>query len=338
MCENILIMFPKELWLSLLISVLLLSCNEFVEKTDLIQQNDDSLVLESDQVEGVSLVILGTVQDAGSPQIACQKECCKDLFENPDYTRKVVSLGLVDSKNRATYLFEATPDLPSQMERLNQFSKSDLGKVPDGIFLTHAHMGHYTGLMYFGKEAMNAHNVPVYAMPRMQSFLETNGPWSQLVANENIAIRPLLSGGEVQLSDEIYVQPILVPHRDEYSETVGFIIKGPSKSALFIPDIDKWDKWEKDIIGMIKQVDYAFLDATFYDAEEINNRDISEIPHPFVVESMEKFGDLPIEEKEKIYFIHFNHTNPLLTKGSVQREHVLKVGYNIADFEMVIKM
>ena len=70
--------------------------------------------------------------------------------------------------------------------------------------------------------------------------------------------------------------PFLVPHRDEFSETVGFEIKGENKTAVFIPDIDKWSKWNSDLKELIKRVDYAFLDATFYKNGEIPSRDMSE--------------------------------------------------------------
>ncbi|MFT5821777.1 MAG: pyrroloquinoline quinone biosynthesis protein B [Crocinitomix sp.] len=297
----------------------------------------DELV-EEEGFEGVKLVVLGTVQDAGSPQIACQKSCCANLFEHPDATRMVASLGLIDGVDNKTYLFDASPDLPAQLEILNRKSGSDLSKTPDGIFLTHAHIGHYTGLMYLGKEAMNAKSVPVYAMPRMKEFLQTNGPWSQLVANKNIALKELRASDTFGLGKDITVTPLIVPHRDEFSETVGFIISGPNKTALFIPDIDKWEKWDQDIVELVKKVDIAFLDATFYDAEEINNRDISEIPHPFVVESMKTFAGLGLEDRNKIYLIHFNHTNPLLRKNGDQIEEVLDFGFNIAETEMVFNL
>ena len=301
----------------------------------------EEIVTEANGVdvpEGISVVVLGTVQDAGSPQIGCQKSCCIDLFENPDPTRMVVSLGLVDSKDSSTCLFDASPDLPAQMEMLNRKSGLDLSKTPDAIFLTHAHIGHYTGLMYLGKEAMNANKVPVYAMPRMTEFLQNNGPWSQLVKNENIELKELRPKNTFGFGKEVAVTPILVPHRDEFSETVGFFISGPSKTLLYIPDIDKWDKWEKDIVELVKKVDYALLDATFYDGEEINNRDISEIPHPFVVESMQTFESLSLEDRNKIYLIHFNHTNPLLGGSEKQTQAVLDFGFNIAKTEMVFKL
>ncbi|MGI9530469.1 MBL fold metallo-hydrolase [Lutimonas sp.] len=278
----------------------------------------------------VFLVVLGTVQDAGSPHIACKKECCLKLFEERNYNRKVVSLGLVDQINFSKYIFEATPDLPTQMKALKEIGLVDNNETPDGFFLTHAHIGHYSGLMYLGKEAMNADELSVFAMPKMIDFLQSNGPWDQLVRNRNINLSSLAHDVEFQLTPDLNVRPLLVPHRDEYSETVGFIIKGPNKTALFLPDIDKWEKWEVDINELIKEVDYAFIDATFYDGKEINNRDISEIPHPFIIESMEKFRWLPSEEKSKILFIHFNHTNPVLDENSEATQTVLKKGFNIA--------
>lgn len=278
----------------------------------------------------VFLVVLGTAQDAGSPHIACKKECCSLLFENHDDSRKVVSLGLVDQINFSKYLFDASPDLPTQLKALKDAEMIDEKETPDGIFLTHAHIGHYTGLMYLGKEAMNASQIPVFAMPKMTAFLSSNGPWDQLVNNGNIRLNYIGHQEKLKLNQDLSVTPLLVPHRDEYSETVGYLIEGPNKKALFLPDIDKWEKWDMDIIELIKKVDYAFLDATFYDAEEINNRDISEIPHPFIVESMEKFGSLSEAERSKVIFIHFNHTNPVLDPNSKATTTVLKKGFRIA--------
>ena len=288
--------------------------------------------------EEVFLIVLGTVQDAGSPHIACKKLCCENLFDMPDPARKVTSLGLIDQKNSKKFLFEATPDMPAQMKVLYGYGEELANEVPDGIFLTHAHIGHYTGLMYLGLEAMNAKAVITYAMPRMKTFLEQQGPWSQLVSMNNIAVRSIKENETIILSDKMQVKPIVVPHRDEYSETVGYIIQGPVKSALFVPDIDKWEKWDLDIIQQIKEVDYAFLDATFFDGEEINNRDISEIPHPFVVESMQKFEVLNPEERNKVIFIHMNHTNPLLNPKSKASKTVIEKGFRIAKFMDIYKL
>lgn len=301
--------------------LIIVSCSETSkDKPD----NSQSKIAET------SLIVLGTVQDGGSPHIACTKDCCRELFLHPDENRKVVSLGLIDSEHHKKYLFEATPDLPVQMKILKNYFAFSERETPDAIFLTHAHIGHYTGLMYLGKEAMNAGKIPVYAMPRMKTFLEENGPWSQLVTNGNISIQKMSNQTEIQLTPNVRVVPFLVPHRDEYSETVGFKIVGPNKSVLFIPDIDKWENWDTDMIDAISNVDYAFIDGTFYDSEEINNRDISEIPHPFIIESIAKFESLSSKEKHKIYFIHLNHTNPALNQNSAQTLRVIDSGFNIA--------
>ena len=287
-------------------------------------------------INKTSLVILGTVQDAGSPHIACKKECCNELFVDPDANRKVVSLGLIDTENEKTYLFEATPDISEQLKNLKRKAPFNANEIPNGIFISHAHIGHYTGLMYLGKEATNAKNALVYTMPKLKTFLETNGPWGQLVSNNNIALEEIHNNEEIHLSPNIKVMPIRVPHRDEYSETVGFRIVGQNKSVLFIPDIDKWDKWETSIVEAVANVDYALIDATFYDAAEINNRDISEIPHPFVVETMELFKNQPEAVRDKIHFIHLNHTNPLLNLASKQSKEVLAKGFHIARINDII--
>jgi pyrroloquinoline quinone biosynthesis protein B len=286
----------------------------------------------------VSLIILGTFQDGGSPHAGCNKKCCIDLFSHPDPNRKVVSLGLIDHENKTTWIFEATPDLPEQMKMLKIFSGFKTVESPDGILLTHAHIGHYAGLMYFGREVMNSKAVPVFVMPRMKHFLETNGPWGQLVSLENIQLMPQAKDSLMVLSKNIRVVPYQVPHRDEYSETVGYRIETSGKKVLFIPDIDKWSKWDKNIVEEIKNVDYAFVDGTFFDGTEINNRNISEIPHPFVIETMTLLSSLPAKEKNKIHFIHFNHTNPLADKNSAEYKRVIDAGFRIAEIKMEFEL
>ncbi len=278
------------------------------------------------------IVILGTLQDGGSPHIGCEKECCKKI----DSSKKVVSLGLIDNASKKQFIVEASPDITSQIKILNEFSGNK--NSVDGILLSHAHIGHYSGLMYLGKEAKNASNIPVYAMPRMKSFLENNGPWSQLVNLKNIQLSGLSNKEKISLTDKISVIPYQVPHRDEYSETVGFKIIGPNKKALFIPDIDKWEKWEMNIVEMIKEVDYAFIDGTFWDPAELNNRNIAEIPHPLVKESMLKFSQLPAVEKNKIWFIHLNHTNPLLNQETNEYKDLIKKGFHVASIKQVFPL
>jgi pyrroloquinoline quinone biosynthesis protein B len=286
------------------------------------------------QIQDPFVVVLGTLQDGGSPHMGCEKECCK----NPDASRKVVSLGLIDPVSNKKFLLEASPDFVAQTRMLKAFLPSSANTLPDGIFLTHAHMGHYAGLMFLGREAMNSKAVPVYAMPKMKSFLENNGPWSQLVTLNNIQIKPLTEGNWENISPSLRVKPILVPHRDEFSETVGFIIEGPHKKLLFIPDIDKWEKWQTDILSLVKEVDHALIDGTFFSAAEVGNRNIAEIPHPLVEESMKLFDSLSAKEKEKIMFIHFNHTNPLLNEQSEEARLLKSKGFRIAKINLRIDL
>lgn len=279
------------------------------------------------------LVILGTLQDGGSPHIGCARDCCKNI----DPTKKVVSLGLIDPSSQKKFLFEATPDMVSQLKYLQERLPGS-SPLPDGIFLSHAHMGHYTGLMYLGREAMNSQQVPVYAMPIFKKYLETNGPWSQLVSLKNIQIHELKDGEEIKLSSTISITPLKVPHRDEYSETVGYMIQGPYKKVLFIPDIDKWSKWHRNIVDAVSTVDYALIDATFYNNAEVGYRNIAEIPHPLVEETMQLFEKLPEKEKQKIVFIHMNHTNPLLIKNSPQRLWLETKRFKVAFIGQIIDL
>ena len=278
------------------------------------------------------LVILGNVQDGGSPHIGCNKSCCAALWENPDPARKVTCLGLIDPINEQSFLFEPTPDFPEQLKALHILTHFQNEYVPNGIFLTHAHIGHYTGLMYLGKEAFDSHQTTVFAMPKMQRFLEKNGPWNQLIYEKNIKIQPLINKTYYHINPLIKVKPFLVPHRDEYSETVGYQIEGPNKTALFIPDIDKWHEWEEDIMEKITMVNYAFIDGSFLESNEIKHRDISEIPHPFINETMDLFSDMPTKEKNKIHFIHLNHTNAGLNKHSRQALKIRKRGFHVAEY------
>ena len=281
---------------------------------------------ESDYIQ-----VLGIVQDAGYPHIGCEKDCCEQVSPG-DYF--VSCLGLVDKTNNKRYLFDATPDIHNQINLLEKFTDTNL---IDGIFLTHAHIGHYTGLMYLGREGLGGKNIMVYALKRMARFLTKNGPWDQLVKLNNISVQTISNKEFVKLSENIFVIPIKVPHRDEYSETVGYKIIGKSKKILFIPDIDKWDEWEKSIIEEVKLVDYAFIDGTFYNGSELN-RDMREIPHPSIEETLQLFSNQPIAERNKIYFIHINHTNPILTNKNGIKDMVEGLGFNIAKRGLKFKL
>lgn len=282
------------------------------------------------------IYILGVAQDAGFPQAGCYKPHCMPGWNDPERKISATSIGLIDPSSKKKYIFEATPDFPEQLFMLEQEAPSDDFSL-NGIFITHAHIGHYTGLMYLGREAMGANGLPVYVMPKMEQYLRENGPWSQLIALNNISLVSLRNEYS-QLLNNLKVTPFLVPHRDEFSETVGYSIEGPKKTALFIPDINKWSQWKENILERIQLTDYALIDATFYDNNELPGRDMSEIPHPFVVETMATLSVLPKEQKEKVWFIHMNHTNPLLNLNSYEAKEVRAQGFNIASTGLRLKL
>lgn len=275
------------------------------------------------------MIVLGTAQDGGYPQMGCSRTCCNLAHDHDSLKQYVVSLALVDTQQKKWWLFEATPDIKEQLHLFAKQTNNQYNFLPDGIFISHAHMGHYTGLLQLGREVMKSKSMPVYALPRLKKFLETNGPWSQLVSLQNILLVEMNENSPIVLPDNISVMAFQVPHRDEFSETAGFKITTPSQRYLFIPDIDKWSKWNKSIVEEVKSVDVAFLDATFFSGDELPNRNMSEVPHPLVMETMKLFETESTETKRKINFIHFNHTNPLLY-DTVKQNDLRKSGFFIA--------
>jgi pyrroloquinoline quinone biosynthesis protein B len=254
-------------------------------------------------------LVLGIAQDGGYPQAGCNRDDCVAAWKDPKKRERVASLAIVDPGSGQRWVIDATPDFPSQLRTLDEVApRRDGAPLLDGILLTHAHMGHYIGLAQLGREVLGAKGVRVYAMPRMRAFLEQNGPWDQLVKLKNIELQTI--GGEFALNERIKVTPLVVPHRDEYSETVGFIIRGPTRAVLLLPDIDKWEKWAIPLESVLAQVDVAYVDGTFFTADELPGRDLTEIPHPLITETMDRLANSRL--KSRVRFIHLNQSNPLL--------------------------
>ena len=273
------------------------------------------------------LVVLGAGQDAGAPQIGNANDAGPRLLPS--------SLALIDREDGKRYLFDATPAITQQLAMLDRIESPPKGGLGvDGIFLTHAHIGHYMGLAYFGREAAGPDFLPVYALPRMFSFLRENGPWNQLVELQNIELFQLQPGALYSVSDTFGVWSIPVPHRDEYSETAGYIIITPGKTAVYVPDIDSWEAFEEQsgdtLENQLAAVDYAFVDATFWDDGELEGRDMREVPHPRVKQVMDRLAGLPSQERAKVHFIHYNHTNPIRDPDSPQSALVEDGGFNVA--------
>ncbi|MCH8147110.1 MAG: MBL fold metallo-hydrolase [Planctomycetes bacterium] len=244
----------------------------------------------------------------------------------------VACLAIVDPESGQRWLLDCTPDLPEQLHELHEIAPFESSSAVDGILLTHAHIGHYFGLMHLGREAMGAKGTPVYTMPRMRRFLEANDPWRELITSEHIKIRDLEDNEELPLNDRIRVRPFSVPHRAEFSETVGFQVDGPSRSVIYISDIDGWDRWDTRIEEVISAADVAYLDGTFFDDNEVPGRNMADIPHPTMTATLKRLSQLSVPDRRKVRFIHLNHTNPALDPNSEAAKTVTENGCCIAQF------
>ena len=270
--------------------------------------------------------VLGIAQDGGYPQAGCQRPCCVGAWEHLERRRAVASLGIVDPTSGEGWLIDATPDFPSQLAALQQAGGATLA----GICLTHAHIGHYTGLVYLGKEAMATQQLPVYAMPRMQEFLRQQQPWAALCEEQHLQLEKLSDQTPRPLNERIEVMPVVVPHRAEFSETIGLIISGHSRRVLWLPDIDSWDDSQSSLEELLDQVDVAYVDGTFLDGDELVGRSLQDVPHPTVLQTLERLALLPASERAKVRFVHLNHTNPLLDSASAATATVEQAGSGVA--------
>ncbi|HXH60031.1 MAG TPA: MBL fold metallo-hydrolase, partial [Fimbriimonadaceae bacterium] len=244
------------------------------------------------------LIVLGVAQDAGFPQLGCEKACCVEKRKGKP--ERVSCIGVRNPETGESILFDATPDMPAQIQELNG------GVKPTGVFLTHGHIGHYTGLMYFGRESADWKGVPTYGSAKMYSFLDSNQPWKALIDNKNLDFHTIEPDKPVKVAEGLEVTAMSVPHRHEFTDTFGFVIKGPHKSAVFIPDIDRWEQWDRDIRTVANENDYLILDGTFSSPAEVGGRDISQIPHPMIPVTRALLKGC----KGAVWFIHLNHTNP----------------------------
>jgi pyrroloquinoline quinone biosynthesis protein B len=273
------------------------------------------------QSPGPEALVLGIAQDGGVPHAGCRQTICVEARKDSSRKRLVASLGLLDPAADKRFLIDATPDFGEQMERL--------GGRPDGILLTHAHIGHYLGLAQLGREVLGTRRVPVYCTPSMARFVRENRPWSRLVALENIVVVEIEPGKEFALTPSLHVTPLSVPHRDEDSDTVAFLARGPSRKVLWLPDIDKWEKWDRRLEDLLADPSLtAFVDGTFFSADEIPGRSIADIPHPLVPETIARTASVA-NTRGRLFFIHLNHTNRLLWDASAVAE-IERKGWGVA--------
>ncbi|HLX06527.1 MAG TPA: MBL fold metallo-hydrolase [Thermoanaerobaculia bacterium] len=283
----------------------------------------------------VVVTALGTAQDGGVPQPGCDCARCVAARRDPGRRRHVASLALRLPASGKTWLIDATPDLGEQLEIVHRFRPHPAGasdrQPVDGVLLTHAHAGHYLGLALFGFEVIDSHDLPVYASARMAAFLRANGPWSLLVARRNIVLHELTPGQALALAPGLTVTPLLVPHRDELSDTLGFVVRGPRRTLLYVPDTDSWTAWKPSLPEVLRRerVDVALLDGTFYSAGELPDRDVSRIGHPLMNVTMELLGAEVRGGRLQVFFTHLNHSNPALDPAGPERAALAAAGFQV---------
>jgi pyrroloquinoline quinone biosynthesis protein B len=252
---------------------------------------------------GSRVHVLGTAQDGGFPHSGCACASCAAAREDPRLRRCVSCIGVVGVSGRCL-LVDATPDFGDQVAALAREAGRERPGV-DGIVLTHAHIGHYLGLAFLGREAMSTQGVVVHCTARMGQFLRENRPWSHLLERGEIELDTLEPGSPLTF-DGIEIHAFLTPHRAEDTDTIGLEIRGPTRTLVYVSDSDVFPP---PLEARIRAADVALIDGTFYDREELPHREILAIKHPFVVETVERFADAPTA----IHFIHLNHTNALLS-------------------------
>jgi pyrroloquinoline quinone biosynthesis protein B len=267
----------------------------------------------------IEIVLLGVAQDAGVPQAGCTCENCVAAHHNPALRQYAVAVGMIDHTTHQQWLIDATPDI--------RFQLHPLGSPISGIFLSHAHLGHYTGLLHLGYEAWHSRDIPVYASSQMATFLRNNATFSALLTRRNIELFPFRDSETLTLSPSLSITPIAVPHRAEYTDTYAFMIRGPNRTLFYCSDIDYLVSDTFDIRPYIAQADIVLLDATFYSPADLPGRNLSEIPHAYVVDTIKMITPPPPEA----ILIHLNHSNPLWRQGS-ERLRVEQSSWQIGTF------
>lgn len=270
----------------------------------------------------VRVVVLGSGQDGGVPQTG--------FHPSAGPPRTATSIAVVTREGSAV-LLDASPDLRTQQRRLLDtdpwYGSRRSGSAFDAVFLTHAHMGHYTGLVHFGPEAHNTDRLPVYMTESMGKYLTANQPWSRLFRLGNLESRIIRAGESVNPVAGVSIRPFLVPHRAEFTDTVGFSITAPGLSVCYLPDIDAWEPW-KEAMEVLAAHSVVLVDGTFYDESEPSGRSSDEVPHPPIRESLDRFAE--IANSTDVIFIHLNHSNPAADPESGAARMVRDRGYRIA--------
>jgi pyrroloquinoline quinone biosynthesis protein B len=276
---------------------------------------------------GTKLIVLGSGQDGGIPHAGCYCRACERARENKDCRRLAPSIAVYDERAGFCYLIDASPDLQPQIDMIHAeiHHVSRRGKVPiSGILLTHAHIGHYTGLLLLGREVLGEKDVPVCCTRRMKEFLSLSRPFSLLVENRNISLQEVKLGRALVLDGAAFT-PVGVPHRAEITDAVGYVIEA-DKRVIYVPDTDRWTD---GLTAQIAKSDIGLVDGTFYSRDEVPW--FENVPHPPIEETLRALRGLDTE----IYFTHINHTNPANADGP-EKDCIENRGFKLAHDGLVL--
>ncbi len=280
-------------------------------------------------------LVLGSVQDAGFPQVGCYTPRCDSgrALQAAGKGRFVSSLAVLEPEAERFYLVDATPDITRQLDLIDEsgFRRRAAERKPfDGIYLTHAHVGHYAGLAMLGREGLGIRETPIYCTEAMAGFLSSNDPWRLLVKQGHIELRPLALERWHRLDPLLEVQLWKVPHRDELADTVGLVFRGPDASILFLPDINSWALWDRKIADVVAGVNVALLDGTFWSLDELPGRTVDDIPHPLIPQTMNVLQEVVNQGTTRVVLTHLNNSNPALDEGGPEQAEVARRGFELA--------
>ena len=268
-------------------------------------------------------IVLGVVQDGGYPHVGSSKSEQKEYFQKSKIKEKITCLGIVDKIENKSFLIDATPHLPYQLNKLSECSSNPLS----GILVTHVHWGHIGGLGWLSREGLNHGDFKIFSSRKNISIIRKYCDIFEF--KTNISFEDITAGSVVNLTKNITASAVSVPHRAK-GDTFGYVLSGNRKVGYF-PDCDNIKSWKDDFLNILEDVDCFYLDGTFWNKTELPNRKIESVPHPLVEDVIEDLKHLNQDLKNKLKFIHLNQTNPLLNKSSNELKRLRENYFNVAE-------
>lgn len=264
--------------------------------------------------------VLGNTQDGGVPHLECSCDLCSKARENPEEAKHNASIMVKDSDEEDSfrYLIDATPDVRYQIT----------GEYLDGVFISHGHLGHITGLLQFGEEGCNKTDLPLYVSDKTENYIRKNDPFRLLIDKGNVEIMNFNDEDEVDIRGGC-IEAFEAKHNRVNTDTLSFMIHGEEKTLFYIADIHEWTE---KTLNLMQKADIAIVDGTFWNEEEIERYE--EVPHPVMKETMHLAEGWDTD----IYFTHLNHTNPALREDTDERQEIQERGFGVVEEGMEFEL